>query len=285
MDAVSDMVYVATPIDQAGYTVSRVLVDVDIEGALDAAGLVGYWPSKAFTVSTSSSITSSIEAANRAVLDVCVGLVAVLPAGVPTIGVPREIEYAMASGIPVAVLSDVHSWSLSDVEVHPLTPEGAKEAVAVAGAGQRPDTAIAVRVGPEGALPTRAHETDAGYDLYVSETVTLEPGVFTDVETDIHIALPPHMWGRITGRSSTLRKKGLLVAEAVIDGGYRGPIFSGVWNLGDEPVEVRAGERLAQLIPHFNVALTTPVVEVSAEVYDAIPHDGRGIAGFGSSGK
>jgi dUTP pyrophosphatase len=73
---------------------------------------------------------------------------------------------------------------------------------------------------PQAQMPTQAHLGDAGMDLYVSEAVRIEPGVFVDVECGIRVQLPDGYWARITGRSSTLRRRGLLVSEAVIDGGY-----------------------------------------------------------------
>lgn len=281
----SSLIYMAVPIDQAGGNIPRLIVDLELEWALGEAGFVSFWPSRAFSVGGGAPVSTVIEDANRSVLDVCAGVLALLPAGTPTIGVPREIEAAVGAGLPVAVLSDAHSWSLADVPTFPLTPEGVAEALKELGAGEARQYGVQVVVGANGALPTRAHVTDAGYDLYVSAETVIWPGEFVDVETDIRVAFPPALWGRITGRSSTLRKKSLLVAEGVIDGGYRGPIFAGVWNLGKSATTIRAGERIAQLIPHLNVAVNSPMTEVTAEEFDAIPHDGRGAAGFGSSGR
>lgn len=132
-----------------------------------------------------------------------------------------------------------------------------------------------------GKLPARSRDGDAGYDLYVSETVRIWPGEFADVECGIRLQLPAGYWGRITGRSSTLRKRGLLVNEAVIDNGYTGGIYTGVWNLGREMVRVARGERLAQLILHRVEAAEVLQVEAG----DLYSRDGRGTDGFGSSGQ
>lgn len=129
-------------------------------------------------------------------------------------------------------------------------------------------------------MPTRAHADDAGLDLYVSESRTIGPGEFVDLPTAIAVQLPPGTWGLLTGRSSTLRKRGLLVNQGIIDPGYRGELFAGVWNLGAQPVTVEPGERLAQLIVMPNITEATRVV--SAELLDE--HE-RGIRGFGSSGR
>jgi dUTP pyrophosphatase len=143
---------------------------------------------------------------------------------------------------------------------------------------------IAFLVEDGGTLPTRANNGDAGFDLYTSEDTLVPAGEFVDVPCGVRVAFPPGMWGRIAGRSSTLRKRGLLVAEGIIDTGYRGPLYAGVRNLEDEDKWVRKGERIAQLIPHDNVATNHHAVEIDRGLFARIPGDGRGEAGFGSSG-
>lgn len=128
-------------------------------------------------------------------------------------------------------------------------------------------------------LPTRGYQGDAGVDLYTSEQVTIEPGTFRDVPTGIRLGLPAGYWARITGRSSTLRKRSLLCAEGVIDNGYTGPIYAGVWNLSPLPRTIEVGERVAQLILHRIEPLEFEQVD------EVVSVDGRGSNGFGSSGQ
>lgn len=137
---------------------------------------------------------------------------------------------------------------------------------------------IGVKVGEGGRLPVRTHATDAGLDLYVSEGCGIDPGEFVDVPCGIAVEFPVGWWGLITGRSSTLRRRGLLVAQGVIDEGYRGELFSGVWNMGESWQRVEAGERLAQLI----LFPTAPKLEVKRA--DSLGSSDRGSSGFGSSG-
>lgn len=132
-----------------------------------------------------------------------------------------------------------------------------------------------------GRVPTRQHEGDAGYDLYVSEDRVIWPGEFADVQCGIRLQLPAGHWGRITGRSSTLRRNGLLVNEAVIDNGYIGEIYTGVWNLSQQAHKVRIGDRLAQIILHPIVAAETYRVDEA----DLHSRDSRGTGGFGSTGR
>jgi dUTP pyrophosphatase len=125
---------------------------------------------------------------------------------------------------------------------------------------------------------TPAFPGDAGYDLVVARDWFLSPGENGDIPIDINIALPDGYWGLITGRSSTLRKRSLLVNIGIIDNGYRGPLFTNVQNIGRHDVHIEKGERLAQLIL-FPIH-TPPVIAVPE-----LPLSQRGVNAFGSTGK
>jgi dUTP pyrophosphatase len=126
-------------------------------------------------------------------------------------------------------------------------------------------------------LPTRSFHDDAGLDLYVCEDVRIEPNTWEDVPLGIAIQPPVGVWYRIVGRSSTFRKRRLLVIEGIIDHGYRGPLYVGVTNLSNKPVTVEIGERIAQMLPQYNIIHEATIVhEVSASE--------RGDLGFGSTG-
>lgn len=128
--------------------------------------------------------------------------------------------------------------------------------------------------------PYKKYSGDAGWDLYVSRPCTIQPGETMDVHTDLQISMPPKTYARITGRSSTLRKHGLLVYEGIIDNGYTGEMFVCVHNLGKEPFKVEEGMRLAQVI--FG-----SIDDVRWSEVDEIRPDPRkrGNAGFGSTGR
>lgn len=126
--------------------------------------------------------------------------------------------------------------------------------------------------------PTRAYEGDAGWDLFTSREVIIPPGEFRDVHTDIAIALPSDMWCRVVARSSTARKHALIVTEGIIDTGYRGELFFGVWNMNHSSFVVPIGSRFAQLIIMEHAR---PLAWVSV---DELPQSQRGNRGFGSSG-
>lgn len=126
--------------------------------------------------------------------------------------------------------------------------------------------------------PARAYHDDAGIDLTTARETTIEPGQYVDIHTQVTATqLPPGYWGMITGRSSALRKWRLHIPIAIIDPGWRGPLFVGVWNLGGNPVTVKPGDRLGQLILIPN----NPAPVLAVTQVDEHP---RGLNGFGSSG-
>lgn len=127
-------------------------------------------------------------------------------------------------------------------------------------------------------LPTRTYPDDAGFDLYVAQTTRVEAGMWADVPLGVSVNLPAGIWARITGRSSTLKKRALLVQEGIIDTGYRGPLYAGCQNVGRETAIVEEGARIAQLILHENTT-----AGFRAVWGDMTPSD-RGVSGFGSSG-
>lgn len=133
----------------------------------------------------------------------------------------------------------------------------------------------------EGAkAPFKKHMGDAGWDLYVSRPCIIRPGETVDVHTDIRMDMPPYLYARITGRSSSLRKHGLLVNEGIIDNGYTGELFICVHNMSDETFHVKKGMRLAQVLFH-----TIEDVRWS-EVKEIKTAPGRrGSDGFGSTGE
>lgn len=128
--------------------------------------------------------------------------------------------------------------------------------------------------------PFKKHTGDAGWDLFTSRECIIQPGETKDVHTDIKIDMPPFLYARITGRSSSLRKHNLLINEGIIDNGYTGELFVCVHNVGNTPFTIEPGMRIAQVLFH-----TIEDVRWS-EVDKVKPTPGkRGNAGFGSTGR
>lgn len=124
-----------------------------------------------------------------------------------------------------------------------------------------------------------AYQGDAGIDLPVLDDMRVPPGELVDVRTGWAAAIPAGHYGRIVGRSSCFRKKGLLVIEGVIDAGFRGELFTAVYNPTHMSRFVNRGDSLAQLI-------VSPIPKSHhIEVVDKLPESERGERGFGSSGR
>ena len=136
------------------------------------------------------------------------------------------------------------------------------------------------RVRSAGALPSSQHEGDAGLDLHAAIDVTVEPGERAMVPTGVAVAIPDGHAGLVLPRSGLASKQGLTLANApgLIDAGYRGEVICSMVNLDrEEAVEIRAGDRIAQLV----IVAVPAVVPLWA---DALPDSARGEGGFGSTG-
>jgi dUTP pyrophosphatase len=140
------------------------------------------------------------------------------------------------------------------------------------------------KLAPEAVVPMTAYPGDAGWDLHVLEPTWVAVNSGVDVRTGIAVAIPPGYYGRIVGRSSALRKKGLLVVEGIIDAGFRGELFSYAYcppvtrNVTTNGVQLKAGDSIAQLI-------LCPIPSIEWTEVDELPQSERGTNGFGSSGR
>jgi len=138
------------------------------------------------------------------------------------------------------------------------------------------------RVGGRGdplPLPTYATEGSAGLDLRADVDVRLEPGQRALVPTGIALEIPPGYEGQVRPRSGLALRHGLGMVNApgTIDSDYRGEIGVILINLGNEPVELRRGERIAQLV----LARCERAVLEEAE---ELGPTARGEGGFGHTG-
>jgi dUTP pyrophosphatase len=134
-------------------------------------------------------------------------------------------------------------------------------------------------IGDPACAPVRKYSGDAGWDLFVAQDTIIPYRGFADVPLGIAVELPRGVWAMLTGRSSTIRNKGILVTQGVIDNGYRGDLYAGCQSLNGRQSVVRRGERIAQLIP-FNLLAPTMAIEQ----VDTLSESDRGVAGFGSTG-
>jgi len=130
-------------------------------------------------------------------------------------------------------------------------------------------------------LPAAMSAHAAGVDLpaAVEGALTLAPRERRAVPTGFAIALPPGYEGQVRPRSGLALRHGITVANApgTIDADYRGEIRVILVNLGEEPVTIGRGERIAQLV-------VAPVSRPEWSLEEALPPSGRGDGGFGHTG-
>ena len=135
------------------------------------------------------------------------------------------------------------------------------------------------KVHPDAKLPSYAHEGDAGMDVYAVETYTLKPNERHLFSTGLCADIPTGFEIQVRSRSGLALKKGIFVLNSpgTIDESYVGIIGVILMNLGESPVTINAGDRIAQLV----VAPTTKVLPIEV---NEISGTERGDGGFGSTG-
>jgi dUTP pyrophosphatase len=137
-----------------------------------------------------------------------------------------------------------------------------------------------VKLNERATLPTRAHDSDAGLDLYAAESARLAPGARVSVGTGLAVQIPDGIGGLVLPRSGLAIKHGVTLVNSpgLIDPGYRGEVRVLLLNT-DRTVEfqISPGDRIAQL-------LLVPVAHANPMHADALDESTRGQGGFGSTG-
>lgn len=159
-------------------------------------------------------------------------------------------------------------------------------------------------------IPTKAHATDSGFDLYAADDIYIKPGETVVIPTDIAIKLPEGYEAQVRPRSGVTSKTKLRVQLGTIDNAYTGAIGIIVDNISLEylflPPQlrdvhndfvylvdgfksrtinrqkqgtylIRKGDKIAQLV-------VQPVALPTLKVVDELDETDRGESGFGSSG-
>ncbi len=135
----------------------------------------------------------------------------------------------------------------------------------------------------EARLPVVAHPgEDLGYDVFALEAATLAPQNTVRVRTGIAVeARHPETGaplGLLVRDRSSMAARGIATTAGVIDAGYRGEVQIVMTNLGHAPVEIRAGEKIAQMVP-------VPVLTGLVQAVQTLEVSARAEKGFGSSGQ
>jgi dUTP pyrophosphatase len=130
--------------------------------------------------------------------------------------------------------------------------------------------------------PTVAHPgEDLGYDVYASETLTIPARGHAVVPTGIAIECTSpsgEKMGALLRDKSSMASRRLALTGGVIDAGYRGEVRVLLENLGDTEATIRAGDKIANLIPY-------PVLTGEVRVVEDLSESSRKAGGFGSSGR
>lgn len=103
-----------------------------------------------------------------------------------------------------------------------------------------------------GRAPVRAHDNDAGADVFCQENMVIRVGSVCKIPLGFGLELPDGLMACVYPRSS-LSVKGIVCELPPVDSGYRGEIHAIVTNVGDADYEIKAGDRIGQLV-------ITPVV-------------------------
>jgi dUTP pyrophosphatase len=142
-----------------------------------------------------------------------------------------------------------------------------------------------VRLDRDLPMPSRAHDGDAGVDLFTAVDVELAPGRRALVPTGIAVAIPHGMVGLVHPRSGLAARVGLSIVNSpgTVDAGYRGEIKVSLINLDpEEPILLRRGDRIAQLL--LQRVELPELVEVTSFDEAGLGDTSRGEGGHGSSG-
>lgn len=130
----------------------------------------------------------------------------------------------------------------------------------------------------EGAkMPTRAHATDAGLDIYSRSTTVITGKSAMKFDTGVHIEIPEGYVGFLKSKSGLNVKHGI-TSEGVIDAGYTGSIVVKLYNNEGLPYMVREGDKISQLV-------ILPIITPDLEQVESLEETERGEKGFGSSGR
>ena len=134
-----------------------------------------------------------------------------------------------------------------------------------------------IKLDPGAIQPTRAHDTDAGLDLYALEDRIIEAKGDATFKTGVHVQLPRGCAGLLVSKSGLNVKHGI-TSTGLIDEGYSGEITVKLYNHGGYDYTINKGDKISQLV-------IIPVRYEAVEIVDEIDGGERGDAGFGSTGK
>jgi dUTP pyrophosphatase len=127
-------------------------------------------------------------------------------------------------------------------------------------------------------MPEKAHETDAGFDLFAPRDCDFINDECI-IDTGVHIAIPRGYVGYIQGRSGLNMRNSIVCPTGTVDSGYTGSIVVKLYNLSlFSHYTVMAGDKIAQLV-------IQPIATFGLVRVDSLEETERGDGGFGSTGR
>lgn len=125
-------------------------------------------------------------------------------------------------------------------------------------------------------MPTRAHKTDAGLDLYSPINTTIYPDDSVCIDTGVHMEIPEGYVGDIKSKSGLMVNEDI-VTDGTVDCGYTGSVRVKLFNHGMTEVRIIKGQKIAQIV-------IKKIITPELELVDELGETERGDNGFGSTG-
>jgi dUTP pyrophosphatase len=190
----------------------------------------------------------------------------------------------LAAAMSTPTDGDSDAWGLGDEAEAEAAPERERSVAATSAPLPSLDADMEelrfIRLSEAATLPTRAHEGDAGLDLYAAEGARIGPGQRVSVGTGLAVAIPAGLAGLVLPRSGLALKQGVTLVNSpgLIDTGYRGEVRILLLNTdSSSEAKIAKGDRIAQL-------LLVPIATANPLESDELDSTGRGAGGFGSTG-
>ena len=136
---------------------------------------------------------------------------------------------------------------------------------------------IKIKLDKGAIAPSRGHTWDAGLDLYAMRDGYVRCNSHRTFDTGVHLTIPEGCVGLIRSRSGLMVNHGI-TTDGTIDAHYTGPIKVCLFNHGGSKYEVKAGDKIAQLV-------IVPCMIPKLELVDSLEETDRGDNGFGSTGR
>lgn len=136
---------------------------------------------------------------------------------------------------------------------------------------------LKVMLDPGVRMPERAHDTDAGMDLFSPEAVVIPAGGSAVINTGVHLGIPDGWCGLLVSKSGLNVKHGI-TSTGLIDASYTGAIIAKLYNNSDEDYTVELGDKITQIV-------LLPFAAPKLVQVGSLDKTERGDEGFGSTGR